>query len=493
VRRPEPRKAAGRDAPDPFHLATLALLVIVAVWLLLPLAWLCAQAPRGYSEGWNALVALRAVGDLPLYPQDQTLHSNNYPPLSFYLVGGLGALIGDNVVAGRLVSLTALIAVAAEIALAVRLLGGTWWVAAFAGLLFVPGAMGLDHRTVGGNEPHLLAHAVMLAGLLVLLKSPGSARHVAGAALLMVAGGLIRHNLLGLPLAVTLWLLLRDRRALRTWLLAAGAAVAAALGLLWLAYGAAVFDNILGARSYGLGRLRRLTRHGLENLQILLAASLVLVALQPRAPGPQLAGLFVGCALLLASLQMGGAGTGLNLFFEPLIACCLAAGLLLQQAGRWVRPDLVRPAAVRAALAAALIFGVGLHLPGDSIRILAGPSPVRRAEAVTRADLAFLAAIEGRVMCETLALCYWAGKGLEVDSFNARQGFLARGHDEQVLLDLLANGELAAVQLTSAAPTRDDERISAAFMDSLLRHYRLARVSDNGAFFVYDTGARPPD
>jgi hypothetical protein len=148
---------------------------------------------------------------------------------------------------------------------------------------------------------------------------------------------------------------------------------------------------------------------------------------------------------------------------------------------------------VRAALAAALIFGVGLHLPGDPIRILLGASPVRRAEAVTRTDLAFLAAIEGRVMCETLALCYWAGKGLEVDSFNARQGFLARGHDEQVLLDLLANGELAAVQLTSAEPTRDDERISAAFMDSLLRHYRLARVSDNGAFFVYDAGVRPPD
>ncbi len=476
---PEPRK----HALNPFYLATLVLLAMVAVWLVLPLAWLFAQAPRGYSEGWNALVALRAVGDLPLYPQDQTLHANNYPPLWFYVVGGLGALLGDNVVAGRLVSLAALLAVVGEIALVVRLLGGTWPVAAFAGLLFVPGAMGLDQRTVGGNEPHLLAHAVMLAGLVVLLQGRGSGRHAAGAAVLMVVGGLIKHNLLGLPLAVTLWLALNDRRALRIWLLAAGAAVAAALALLWLAYGAAVFDNILGARSYSLSRLRRMTRHGLAQLQIPLAAALLLVALRPRAPGAQLAGLYVACALLVASLLAGGAGTGLNLFFEPLIACCLAAGLLLQQAGR----------RVRAALAAALIFGVGLHLPGDPIRILAGTSPVREAEAATRADHAFLATIEGRVMCETLALCYWAGKGLEVNSFNARQGFLARGHDEQVLLDLLANGELAAVQLTSAEPGRDDERISAAFMDSLLRHYRLARVSENGAFFVYAADLRPPE
>ena len=473
-------------ALDPFHLATLALLVVVAVWMVLPLAWLLAQASRGYSEGWNALVALRALSDLPLYPQDQTLHTNNYPPLSFYLVGGLGALIGDHMVAGRLISLAALAAVALEIALAVRLLGGTWWVSAFAGLLFVAGAMGLDHRPVGGNEPHMLAHAVMLAGLVVLLKGQGSGRHVAGAAVLMVGGGLIKHNLLGLPLAVTFWLLLNDPRALRVWLLAAGASVAAALAALWLAYGPAVLDNILGARSYSLSRMRRITRQGLQNLQILLAGSLFLVALQPRAPGPQLAGLYVGCALLVASLLVGGAGTGVNLFFEPLIASCIAAGLLLQQAGRWVGADLVRPGSVRAALAAVLIFGVGIHLPGDSIRILLGASPVRKAEAETRADLAFLAGIEGRVMCETLALCYWTGKGLEVDSFNARQGFLARGHDEQVLLDLLASGGLAAVQLTSADPDRDDERISAAFMDSLLRHYRLARVSDNGLFFVYD-------
>lgn len=477
---PDPeRGAAGwRAALDPFHLATLALLVLVAVWMVLPLAWLLAQAPRGYSEGWNALVALHAVSPLPLYPQDQTLHTNNYPPLSFYLVGGLGALIGDNMVAGRLISLAALVAVVLEIALAVRLLGGTWWVSAFAGLLFVAGAMGLDHLPLGGNEPHMLAHAVMLAGLIVLLKGPGSGRHVAGAAVLMVVGGLIKHNLLGLPLAVTLWLLLNDRRALRVWLLTAAAAVAVALAALWLAYGPAVFDNMLSTRSYGLSRMLRTTRRGLESLQIPLGASLFLVALQPRAPGPQLAGLYVGCALLVASLLVGGAGAGVNLFFETLIASCIAAGLLLHQVGH----------PVRALLAAVLVFGVGIQLPGEPMRILLGASPVPRAEAQTRADLAFLAGIEGRVMCETLALCYWAGKGLEVDSFNARQGFLARGHDEQVLLDLLASGTLAAVQLTSAEPGRDDERISAAFMESLLRHYRLARVSDNGLFFVY--GAR---
>ena len=116
-----PQRAWRWGALDPFQLATLALLVVIAVWMILPLAWLFAQASRGHSEGWNALVALRALSDLPLYPQDQTLHTNNYPPLSFYLVGGLGALTGDHMVAGRLISLAALVAIAFEIALAAKI------------------------------------------------------------------------------------------------------------------------------------------------------------------------------------------------------------------------------------------------------------------------------------------------------------------------------------------------------------------------------------
>jgi hypothetical protein len=54
-----------------------------------------------------------------------------------------------------------------------------------------------------------------------------------------------------------------------------------------------------------------------------------------------------------------------------------------------------------------------------------------------------------------------------------------------VLLDLLASGAIEAVQLTEADPGRDDERISPAFMAELLRHYRPARVSGNGTYFVY--------
>jgi hypothetical protein len=295
---------------------------------------------------------------------------------------------------------------------------------------------------------------------------------------LMVIAGLIKHNLFALPLAISAWLLLTDRRGLLVWLLASGAAVGSALVGLWLAYGPAVFYNLAGARSYSLDHMMLTVRHSLEPLQIPLVGLFLLVMARPRDPASQLVGLYGGCSIAVAVPLAGGAGVWHNLFFDLLIATSLASGLLLQQADQIARS--YRPAMVRAVVAAVYLFGIGLGLPKDPFKL----GRIHAAEVATRADVGFLAGLEGRVLCETLALCYWAGKGLEVDMFNARQGFVAGGHDEQVLLDLLASGAFAGIQLENDAPELDDERISPAFMAALHRHYRLARRSPNGAFFL---------
>jgi hypothetical protein len=474
------KNQTGRSARgiDPFPFIALAFLVVILIWMVCPVLWTFALAPRSYNEGWNAFLALRAMGDIPLYPQDQTLHTNNYPPLSFYVVGGLGLLVGDNIFTGRIVSLISTVVVAGEIALVVRLVGGGWPAAAFAGMVFIGGLLDLASVYIGLNDPQLLGLAVMLAGLIALLSRQGAGGHLIVAALLLVLAGLIKHNLLALPLAITAWLFLTDRRALVVWLLAAAAALAGALLGLWLLYGPAVFANLASARSYGLGRMMLTGQHALDRLQIPLIGWFVLIMARPREPANQLVAWYGGCSLVTAVLFAGGAGVGHNVFFDLLIAISLAAGLLLQQADRIARS--YRPQLVRAVVAAAYLVGIGLGLPKESLKL----ADIAAAEVATRADVAFLAGREGRVLCETLALCYWAGKGLEVDTFTARQGFLVSGHDERVLLDLLASGAFAAIQLTKGGPGRDDERISPAFMAALHRHYRPARTSPNGFFFL---------
>ncbi len=94
------------------------MLYVIVVWSF---AWPVYRAFLNIeienNEGWNAYFADAAMGKMPLYPSADQLITNNYPPLSFYVVGLVGRLVGDPVLAGRLLSLIAVVAIAAAISL----------------------------------------------------------------------------------------------------------------------------------------------------------------------------------------------------------------------------------------------------------------------------------------------------------------------------------------------------------------------------------------
>jgi len=64
------------------------------------------------NEGWNVFYADAAMGGMKLYPSLDQLITNNYPPLSFYCVGAMGRIIGDTILAGRLLSIMGLLVIA---------------------------------------------------------------------------------------------------------------------------------------------------------------------------------------------------------------------------------------------------------------------------------------------------------------------------------------------------------------------------------------------
>jgi hypothetical protein len=54
------------------------------------------------NEPWNGWQAQAAMGARALYPAKDALIVNNYPPLSFYLVGGLSRVLSVSpIFAGR--------------------------------------------------------------------------------------------------------------------------------------------------------------------------------------------------------------------------------------------------------------------------------------------------------------------------------------------------------------------------------------------------------
>ena len=124
---------------DPWYLGVLRWMVyVIAIWAF---AWPVYRAFLNVeiqpNEGWNAYFADAAMGKMPLYPSADKLITNNYPPLSFYILGLVGRLVGDPVLAGRLLSLIAALAVGTAIALSVRRLGGTKTAATVSAAFFL--------------------------------------------------------------------------------------------------------------------------------------------------------------------------------------------------------------------------------------------------------------------------------------------------------------------------------------------------------------------
>jgi hypothetical protein len=369
------------------------------------------------NEGWNAFQALRATGAGLLYPPADALTGNNYPPLSFLLIGAIGRLMGDQIIAGRLVALGSVVGIAGLIAVIVRRLGGGRGQATGGGLLFLLLNATLLRQYLALDDPQWLGHLLMTAALPLLIPARAgeapSARRVAGAALLMIAGGLVKQNLVAWPVAVTLWLALHHRRALGVWLASAAVAGGAALIACRMAYGPTfVLDTLGMARDYSVARMVRRSVGAVAVMVPLTWWAWPLARLRKNDERIDLILIAVLVAVPLGIVQRSGAGVDINAHFEAFIALSIAAPLVV------VRPRRERRigAVVLVALAIA-----GALLEAKEVSQL----PRRRAEwdAMERR----IAAIPGPVACEVQALCYWAGKEFELDFFLYSQRALKAG------------------------------------------------------------------
>lgn len=108
-----------------YHLIAITFFLVIAVLCnYQPSAMLISQVPFDYNEGWNALYSKRLNQGESLYPHYDALISNNYPPLSFYLNTCLSAIVGDDLITGRIISLISLFSVASILGLCIIEMGG---------------------------------------------------------------------------------------------------------------------------------------------------------------------------------------------------------------------------------------------------------------------------------------------------------------------------------------------------------------------------------
>jgi hypothetical protein len=483
---PAPSAAPRAGRPILWLVGLAALIALcIAVQMMGPLAQIGRQISINNNEGWNAYWTTRALAGQPLYTDAASPLTNNYTPLSFYIVGGFGRLIGDLVLAGRLLGLAGLVGAALLVGLIASRAGrptGWAWAGAATCLLV---AVSMAPRYVAADDPQWMAEALQLVAL-VLLIAPDRATftrgRLIGACLILLAAGLIKHNQVALPLAITATLALHDRRAFVTWLATGAVALTFTLSALHFLYGPVFFDQVLHhKRTLHLAYLV----YGLMDLSFLLPAMIVAAIYLPRLAGWKrdarltMLALFATFALVFGMLERLGAGVSHNAHFDAIIALSILVGVVLSA----VSPRHLSSAARLGLMTLIVAPAAGKDLVGIPRRV-ENLRTMHDRDQAWRDATRFLATRPGPVACELPAMCYWAGKPYTLDFFNYGQK-LRRIGDPWNLRSRIAARQFAALVLVRDDDYgTDDGRLPPDLYKLIDANYRVERTLPDNLYIL---------
>ncbi len=429
--------------------SVLAVTGLAVLWLLTRnIMAIPHHVPLDPNEGWNAAHALAAA----LYPPPQSLMVNNYPPLSFYLVRVLIRHGADPVIVGRWISMAAFLCAGAGIAAVLHALqchirGVACAVLFFAAVLLV------GSNYVGIDDPQMLGHALQLAALFLLLRERPMA-----SALLFAVSLFVKHNLLAMPLASAVWLLLLDRRAGLEFLLWGMAFALAGLVAFQLGFGTSLLGQLASARLSSFANLTSAIGH----LWWMIVPGIAIAGLWPDRSA-LLCTLYAAAALALGLLFAAGDGVDANAFFDLARALSLGLGLTIE-GGRW-------PILAAASLLPLLLF-LGFRFHDNNYFF------TRSFAATSARDIAFLQSRPGPALCDQISLCLWAGKRAEVDVFNIGEQIKTGDRDPAALTRMIASRHFAVLQL------QDLDSLGPAVGSAIRKNYRADHTGDNGTFLV---------
>ncbi len=477
---------------DSYRTTVSGLAVLAAVMFAYPCFRIFAAFEIDYNEGWNAFLQTLVMTGASPYGEAGPMFFNNYPPLSFYLVGAAGALLGDPVLAGRLFSALSVAVISACCAVVVRHAGGARSDAVFASATCAGMFATFATDYVGVDDPQLLAQAFLCSGFAVYASGRATPARLALVAALFACGLLTKHNVLALPVVVTIHALWRSPAPARWTFLGVGLALIAVASLtIHLLFGPDFFRLLLAPRLYDGTRGFLLTMDMLGRIQTPLALAALFLVLTRSTPIKSKTAYYLGGSLVLGMGFAGGAGVDINIYFDTMIAVAMGCGL----AATWLRQQSHLPKGAMAVFALLANAGVILMMPQTLGRIVVDAlGEYRQREQLFLDDVAYVKGIEGPAICESMLLCYRAGKGVWVDPYNLLQATLTGRLPTDHLVAMLHRHEAAVFQISSSREHPVDEApglqvIPPRFVnfgdpvfDELERSYEVKRVGLSGRF-----------
>ena len=476
-------RMTANEVPVLFPIVVVYCLSAIAILSLYPVAAIFSQVSNDFGEGWNAYWTRNVQTGTMLYSTSRVFTANNYPPLSFYLNALIGSVVGDNIVAGRIVALASMVGVAGLIARIIGVLGGPLrWTLLSAAIFLLYNLIYL-RQMVAIDNPQWLGEMIGLTSVLPLIGSPPSdlrPRQIIGAAGLMVAAGLVKHNQFALPIAISTWLLLCNRRAFAVWCVAGLAFVAVACLVLFEAYGAAIFVEILYYKrtvslpTFGSGVAKT------GSFAALIGVALLSLRWQRNNPRVLLLLLYAAFGIVFAIVQRLGSGVYINAYDDAVIALVAVCGCFLGLAAAGLHEKRLGPGG-RMAVLLVILLPIVIVTPKHIRRSIADTRDMPHQQAVWAAMIADVRAAPDPAICELLSVCYWAGKPLEIDFFAYGQK-LRTGTSASRLMGIISARKAAVLVLDRADGVSPSEKRLPPPLPALIdANYAVTRMASNGA------------
>ncbi|HEY4173626.1 MAG TPA: hypothetical protein VGM42_11420 [Rhodopila sp.] len=484
------RRSVAADAPiwTP-PLVSLAVLAALLLWF--PLLRATTPSAIAYNEGWNTYWQQAAADGQQLYGAPPGLTIENYPPLSFHLIGWLGHVTGDTNVAGRVVALLSLGLVCTLAGRITTRISGSRFAGWYAGLypLVWLGVYAPDR--IAMNDPQFLGMVPELLGFSIYARWPRSAPALSGSAVLFALAVFTKQNLIAYPAAVGIDMLLaRDWKSLCVWttigLVAAGLLFGASI---WID-GGFFLDHLLRSRAaaYGTGRNTDLGYFLVSAPAIFVSASWVIGLVDIHRSRLLAAGWAVstGVGMILAF----GHGVAYNILFEAMVLNAILVPTACQELIGGAGP---RGRMICVCLLMLNVIWMPALIPGGLTNGFHAWEGLPRAKMAFTSEVDLIRGRPGTAWCEDLLLCRAAGKPMVFDAYVVQDQIeTGRLSECDILHQLVTQGPVTVEIGAPPAPTpplpKARLRFTARFMRTLLTYYRPILRTPDVTIFVPSFG-----
>ena len=437
-----------------------------------------------YNEGWNVYNTQAAMQHLPLYYPKYGWTTVNYPFLSFYIVGYMSHFIGDYLLTGRLLSLVSLLVSCVLVGLIVKKATGGRGPAVFAGAFCLGLFCSRAYSSVAADDPQMLAHPFFLFGLWVYLQAVPSTRRIAGITSIFVLGGNIKQNLLPAPISVLSDLFITSSSKAVRFIVFGVFFLALSIAVNMLVGGPFFISHLLTSRAYSFGQLRNLFFGFYSPLGLPLAISVFWSIWQLQNGQARVIAFYFFSSLVIGGAFAGGLGVNTNAFFDNLFAMSIIMGACLDSLWKAPIPSLGKGGRWRFLVPVLLYSSVVFTFVPWGVNVRRLLSELPQWQRQFDAEVSFLVAQPGPAICETLILCYDAGKPYILDPFNSARLVRLGKLNSSDIVKQIAEKKYGAIQTQVPATQKRSERFPDDVLDAIDRYYVEALKAPNCVIYV---------